>query len=123
MRRIVRSRKISLGKYGILSHLQRFGPSTAGQLAAAEQITPQAVAIALRELENLGYVERVRDETDRRRSNVVLTDSGLKTLKDETTAANAWLAKAMELHLTAEERAVVAAAVPLLNKLSEKLDD
>ncbi len=43
------------------------GPKTAGQLAVASGLTPAAATSMIDRLEKRGFVERQRDETDRRK--------------------------------------------------------
>lgn len=122
-RRFVTERSISLGKSGILNRLNEHGAATASELAAAEQITPQAVAVALRELEEMALVSRVRDEADRRRVHVELTEQGRIVLLSEREAGTRWLADALMDRLDDSDRAVLASAVPVLRKLVRNADD
>ena len=46
----------------------------AGELARAGHLSPAAVTAALDRLERVGYVRRVRDESDRRRVLVEVTE-------------------------------------------------
>ena len=55
-----------------LLHLNE--PMTAGALARASGLTTGAVTALLDRMERAGYVRRVRDEQDRRRVHVELTD-------------------------------------------------
>lgn len=50
-----------------LEVLDRRGPSSSGVLAEAVQLSPAAVTKVVDRLVAMGYVERARDETDRRR--------------------------------------------------------
>lgn len=117
IRRFSRERTTSLGKSGILNRLNESGPATASELAVSERISPQAVAMALRELEELSFVARVRDESDRRKVMVQITDQGQAALRIEREAGTRWLADAMRERLDDSERAVLASAVPVLRKL------
>lgn len=54
--------------------IQRYGRMTAGQLSEQSGLTTGAVTTALDRMEQAGYVRRVRDEEDRRRVFVELTD-------------------------------------------------
>lgn len=49
------------------------GPKTAGAIAKAISLTPAAVTALIDRLETRGFVERRRDEKDRRQVHVVLT--------------------------------------------------
>lgn len=52
------------------------------ELADRAQITQQAMGKTLRELENLGYLERAVDPTDRRARAISMTDKGLQLVED-----------------------------------------
>ena len=58
------------------------GQARVTQLAQRAQITQQAMGKTLRELEDLGYVERAVDETDRRAKAIRLTPRGLQFVAD-----------------------------------------
>lgn len=58
----------------LLDVLQMAGRMSAGELAKAGHLSPGAVTAALDRLERVGYVRRVRDESDRRRVLVEITD-------------------------------------------------
>jgi DNA-binding MarR family transcriptional regulator len=62
----------------LLDVLQLGGRMTAGELARRGGLSPGAVTAALDRLERAGYVRRVRDEVDRRRVFVEVTDEMLE---------------------------------------------
>ncbi|WP_240372452.1 MarR family winged helix-turn-helix transcriptional regulator [Brevibacterium zhoupengii] len=123
IRRFYAERTTSRGKSGILTHLNERGPATASELSAAERITPQAVAVALRELEELSYVTRARDDVDRRKVRVQITETGRSALDSEHEAGTRWFADALVEHLDDSERATLSAAVPVLRKLMRESVD
>ncbi|GAA1545791.1 MarR family winged helix-turn-helix transcriptional regulator [Brevibacterium picturae] len=123
VRRFNSERTVSRGKSGILNHLNEHGPATASELAASERITPQAVAMALRELEALSYVARSRDQADRRKVGVQITEQGLVALESEHAAGTRWLAGALQERLDESERATLSSAVPVLRKLMQEPAD
>jgi len=55
------------------------GPKTAGVLATATGLRPAATTALLDRLEAKGLVERVRDDTDRRRVLVRMTEEGARS--------------------------------------------
>ncbi len=55
------------------------GPKTAGVLATATGLRPAATTALIDRLEAKGLVERVRDEADRRRVLVRMTDEGMRS--------------------------------------------
>lgn len=106
-----------MGKTGILFHLEQRGPLTATDLAGLERISHQAVANAVRELQDLGLVSRTPDPSDGRRTLLALTDAGRDRLTAERAAGQDWLVDAVAGQLHADERATLAAAIPLLRRL------
>jgi DNA-binding MarR family transcriptional regulator len=62
----------------LLDVLQLGGRMTAGELARSANLSPGAVTAALDRLERAGYVRRVRDDVDRRRVFVEVTDEMLQ---------------------------------------------
>lgn len=58
----------------LIDVLQMAGRMSAGELAKAGHLSPGAVTAALDRLERAEYLRRVRDENDRRRVLVELTD-------------------------------------------------
>jgi DNA-binding MarR family transcriptional regulator len=62
----------------LLDVLQLGGRMTAGELAKRGHLSPGAVTAALDRLEQAGYVRRVRDDVDRRRVFVEVTNKMLE---------------------------------------------
>ncbi|WP_280502956.1 MarR family winged helix-turn-helix transcriptional regulator [Nocardia farcinica] len=118
-RQLTAHRTISTGKLGVLAYLAEHGPATSATLAAAEKISPQAIANAVRELEALGLIARAQDEHDRRKVWVSLTETGRQRLVAERSYGNEWLEQAIAERLTPDEVAILAAAVPVLGKLTQ----
>lgn len=56
----------------ILDLLEQHGPVTAGQLVGYTGLAPSSITAAVDRLERNGFVDRARDEADRRRVTVVL---------------------------------------------------
>lgn len=118
-RRLRAHKTLSMGKVGILFHLEQHGPLAATDLAGLERISHQAVANAVRELQDLGLISRSPDPEDGRRTLVSLTDAGRDRLLAERSAGQDWLATAVADHLDADDRAALAAALPVLRRLDD----
>jgi DNA-binding MarR family transcriptional regulator len=65
---------INLTDLRCIDIIEQHGGLTAGELASAAHLTTGAVTAVLDRLERAGYARRVRDETDRRRVRVELTE-------------------------------------------------
>lgn len=120
-RQLNTQRTLSMGKLGILRHLAENDRASTGELAVRINVSPQAISLAARELEDLGLIERARDERDRRRWWFVITTAGRERCVAEHRAGETWLARTMAERLTEAEVQSIAAAVPALAKLTETL--
>ncbi|PXY27499.1 MarR family winged helix-turn-helix transcriptional regulator [Prauserella muralis] len=104
----------------VLARLNREGPATQSALAAAERVRQQSMAATLSALDELGYLQRTRDPADGRRTVVALSDLGRKTVLGIHQHRDEWLASALTTGFSARERAVLAEAVPLLQRLAQQ---
>jgi DNA-binding MarR family transcriptional regulator len=104
-----------------LSRLDRLGPSTTAELARREQITPQAMGATIASLEERSLVARAPDAADGRRSILRLTPAGRTAIHSERSAVADRIAAALEESFTKEERAVLTAAAPLIERLADFL--
>jgi DNA-binding MarR family transcriptional regulator len=110
-------RRVSVGGLAVLALLYREGERTIGQIAAAERVQPPSMTRTVSCLEEDGYVERHPHPTDGRQVVVRLSTKGEELLAAERRRRDAWLLHRMR-ELSAEERAVLRQAAPILEKLS-----
>lgn len=103
----------------VLGHLNRRGPLTPGDLAAADRIQPQSLTRTLMSLEAGGLLSRRPDPGDGRRSLLGITESGLDGLRTEVEKRDNWLAAAMAAHLTSTEAELLRLAAELLEHLAD----
>lgn len=108
---------LTLTQLSTLGTLRRRGPVTLGELAAAEQVQPPSMTRTVSDLEERGLVAREAGAKDRRLVIVRLTRDGEALLAADRERRDAWLHQRLR-ELTAEERAVLRQAVPLLEKLA-----
>ncbi|MBA3347129.1 MAG: MarR family transcriptional regulator [Actinobacteria bacterium] len=83
------------------------------ELAAAERISAPALSGHVDRLVKAGFVLRVRDERDRRRVGLELTEEGLRVLKRVRARRTSWLADRLRGLEPAEVDAIEAAIEPL----------
>ena len=83
------------------------------ELAAEERISAPALSGHVDRLEKAGLIQRTRDETDRRRVGLALTDEGAAVLKRVRARRTSWLADRLKGLEPAELEAVEAALLPL----------
>ncbi|HET7193902.1 MAG TPA: MarR family transcriptional regulator [Nocardioides sp.] len=111
--------ELSLGAMAVLGCLYRHGELSVGELAAQERVQPPSMTRTVNCLEDGGYVARRPHDTDRRQVVVVLSDLGRETVLADRARRDAWLARKLA-DLTAEERAALRRAAPILDRLSQK---
>ncbi|MBW3557400.1 MAG: MarR family transcriptional regulator [Actinobacteria bacterium] len=100
-----------------LASVERLGPLTLGELAAVERVQPPTVTKLVARLEELGFVVREADQQDRRVTKVRLAEGGKRYIARSRTRKDAYLAERLQ-RFTPEERAALAQALPLLERLA-----
>jgi DNA-binding MarR family transcriptional regulator len=120
VRRLRSEHAFPLSHGAILGRLDREGPRTISELAAAERVRPQSMAQTVKDLEDGGLVGRRPDPADGRKALVELTASGREALEADRRHRVGWLAEGIAEDLTAAERATLAKALPLLKRLGER---
>jgi DNA-binding MarR family transcriptional regulator len=118
VRRLRAEHGFPLSQGTVLGRLDRSGPQSISDLAAAERVRPQSMAQTVHDLETAGLVSRRPDPDDRRRAFVELTPVGRETLVADRRHREGWLAQALEHDLSAKERALLGEAVELLQRLA-----
>jgi DNA-binding MarR family transcriptional regulator len=119
MRRLRAEHRFPLTHGAVLGRLDRDGPQSTVELAAAERVRPQSMGQTLAELETQGLVSRRPDASDRRRTLLELTDAGRQMLADDRRRREGWLAGAIEEDFSAQERETLDRAVALLARLTD----
>lgn len=117
LRKIRSERSLSPGKMGILYELSQRESATGAELATAVRVSPQAISLATNELVNLGWIQRIPETADRRKKRFELTDLGKEKLTQEIHAGEGWISQVMTDSLDPEQRAILAAALPVLKKI------
>jgi DNA-binding MarR family transcriptional regulator len=119
IRRLRAEHRFPLSHGAVLGQLDREGPQSVSDLAAAERVRPQSMAQTVNDLEADGLVERRPDPADGRRALVELTERGSDALQADRRHREGWLARAISDDLSADEQAVLREAVELLRRLAE----
>jgi DNA-binding MarR family transcriptional regulator len=101
-----------------LAALERHSAMTPGELAEHEKVQPPSMTRVLTVLEERGLVMRAPHPTDRRQVVLTVTEHGKEVVQQARKLREAWLARRLR-ELTAEERATLRAAAPILEKLSQ----
>jgi DNA-binding MarR family transcriptional regulator len=118
IRRLRSEHRFPLLHGSVLGRLDREGPSSVSDLAAAEKVRPQSMAQTVGELESDGLVERSPDPDDRRRAIVELTSAGRETLEADRSRRVGWLVSAIQ-ELPKQDQEVLARATSIIGRLAE----
>ena len=101
-----------------LAALARHDSMTPGELAEHEKVQPPSMTRVIAVLEERGLVRREPHATDRRQVVLTVTDDGRDLVQRVRRRREAWLAQRLQ-ELTPEEREVLRAAAPILEKISQ----
>jgi DNA-binding MarR family transcriptional regulator len=101
-----------------LAALARHDSMTPGELAEHEKVQPPSMTRVIAVLEERGLVRREPHATDRRQVVLTVTNEGRDVVQRVRRRREAWLAQRMQ-ELTPDERQILLAAAPILEKLSQ----
>jgi DNA-binding MarR family transcriptional regulator len=111
--------QLSISVMAVLGALFRHGELTVGELAAFERVQPPTMTRKVTFLEEGGYVARGPHASDGRVVVVTLTEQGRATVLADRKRRDEWLARQLR-DLTQDERDVLRAAAPIIERLSER---
>ena len=101
-----------------LATLERHGAMSPGDLAEHEKVQPPSMTRVIAALADWGLVTRAPHPTDRRQVILTVTPAGRSLVQKVRRRKEAWLARKLA-ELSPQERAVLRAAAPILEKLSQ----
>ncbi len=101
----------------VLATLMREGPLCPGDLAAAERVQPPSMTRILNALQSAGMVTRTKHPSDGRQVLYAATETAKDLVIQDRERRDNWLAHQLQ-ELTADERDVLEAAIPVLNRLA-----
>jgi DNA-binding MarR family transcriptional regulator len=99
-----------------LAAIHNKGPLTLGSLAEHERVAPPTITKVVAFLEGEGLVERGTDPNDKRVTRVSSTKKGAALIEESRRRKTQWLVKQIQA-LSADDRAALAAALPVLEEL------
>jgi DNA-binding MarR family transcriptional regulator len=111
--------ELSYSQLNVLGWLEREGPMTNADLAAAERVTPQTMMRATADLVATEFISRTDNPTDRRQVLLKITPAGTTLVREDRRRRDTFLAQAMANTLTPTERELLRLAAGLMDKLSE----
>jgi DNA-binding MarR family transcriptional regulator len=122
LRRDVVDAGVSLARARTLGTLEREGPRRLTDLAVVEEVAQPTMSALVAALEANGLVSRRGDSADGRTVVVSITDKGRRCLGRIRDRRSSSLQQSLA-NLSSEDRAAIAAAIPALAHLLEKMDE
>jgi DNA-binding MarR family transcriptional regulator len=111
---------LPVGQTAVLGRLDREGPMTTSDLAAAERVRPQSMARTVALLQQEGFIVGEPHPTDGRKTLLKIAPAGLEKLTVQRQGREGWLAEALEGELSAAERRSLRKTVALLDRLTDR---
>jgi DNA-binding MarR family transcriptional regulator len=109
---------LSLTQIATLGTIDRHGPMTPREVADHERVQPPSMTRILAGLEERALILRTAHPSDGRQQLVTLTREGHDLLREDRRRREAWLAVRLAA-LSPEERAVLHAATPILDRITQ----
>lgn len=110
---------LPVGQTAVLGRLDREGPMTTSDLAAAERVRPQSMARTVALLQEEGFIAGEPHPTDGRKTLLRIAPEGLETLVAQRQARESWMAEALSTELTAADRRALRRSIALLDRLTD----
>jgi DNA-binding MarR family transcriptional regulator len=108
---------LTLTQLAALATLDRHGPLSPGDLAAAERVTPPSMTRIVSSLQAAGLVTRTEHPTDGRQVLLAPSPAGEALLREDRRRRDAWLSQRLR-ELDPAERDVLRQAVQVLDRLA-----
>jgi DNA-binding MarR family transcriptional regulator len=118
VRRVRAESSVPLGQLAVLGLLERDGPQSTADLAAAQLVRHQSMARTVSLLVRAGAVDQRADLSDGRKTVLRITPAGLLLLEHERERRVDWLARAIAEELGEEELPALVRATDLLARLA-----
>lgn len=111
--------ELSLTQRAVLARLSRDGAMTTSDLARAEGMKPQSMSVTVANLEEQKLVERQPHPTDKRQTNITLTDEGRTIHAEMRAARRSWLGEAIT-KLSEKDQMILFEAGSIIRRLGEQ---
>jgi DNA-binding MarR family transcriptional regulator len=108
---------LSLTERSTMSQLYQQKSMLPSELAANERITNQSMSQVLNHLTELGYIDRISSEMDKRKVHISLTEKGESVFLQFKHERDEWLYKAITTACTPEEQELFKKIIEPLNKV------
>ena len=108
---------LTISQIAALSTLERSGPLTPRELAAAERVQPPSMTRIAASLEAAGLVTRTAHPSDGRQVLLAASPAGAALVREDRRRRDAWLAQRLQ-DLPAEDLEVLRRAAVVLERLA-----
>jgi DNA-binding MarR family transcriptional regulator len=108
---------LTLTQLAALATVERHGPLTPRELAAAERVQPPSMTRIAASLEAEGLLTRTDHPTDGRQVLLAISPAGIALLREDRRRREAWLAQRLR-ELEPEDREVLRRAAAVLDRLA-----
>jgi len=108
---------LTLTQLAALATLERHGPLTPRELAAAERVTPPSMTRIAASLEAAGLATRTDHPSDGRQVLLAASPTGVALLREDRRRRDAWLAQRLR-ELDQADRDVLRQAAQVLDRLA-----
>jgi DNA-binding MarR family transcriptional regulator len=102
----------------VLTRLHKHGPRTLTELSEDDRVSPASMSQIVNRLTSAGYAVRTRDPHDGRKVLFSATAEGDEVAGAARAQRHAWLDRQLQA-LSEEDRAVIARAAALFNRITE----
>lgn len=120
LRRDLQSQGVTPRQVSLLVEIRGARGIGVRELAQRERVSPAGISVQVERLVQAGLVERVADESDRRRHGLRVTPAGDRLLRSVRSRRTAWLATRLQGLEPVDLAAIDRAIEPLLRLLGEK---
>lgn len=110
---------LSLTEVTVLANLYHNGSLFPSEMAEMVKIKAQSISQIINKLEGLNLIIKTPSATDKRKVSISLSAFGKETVDKTRYERDEWLDKAIEEHLSAAEKKLLAEAMILLDRLTE----
>ena len=110
---------LTLTQLAALATLERHGPLTPRELAAAERVTPPSMTRVAASLEAAGLATRTDHPSDGRQVLLAASPAGVALLREDRRRRDAWLAQRLR-ELDPADRDVLRRATEVLDRLASE---
>ena len=110
---------LTLTQIAALATLERHGPLTPRELAAAERVSPPSMTRIAASLETAGLATRTGHPSDGRQVLLTASPEGVALLREDRRRRDAWLAQRLR-ELDPADREVLRDAAAILDRLASQ---